>query len=80
MAVFRGIPFAEPPVGELRFAAPRPVRRWDGVREAVSFGPPPPQAAAFGMDSAGAGTPSDDDWLTVNVWSPEPRPGARGCR
>ena len=50
VAVFRGIPFAEPPVGALRFAAPRPVRGWGGVREAVSFGPPPPQAAAFGMD------------------------------
>ena len=35
VAVFRGIPFAEPPVGALRFAAPRPVRGWDGVREAV---------------------------------------------
>ncbi len=42
LAVFRGIPFAEPPVGEARFAAPRPVRGWDGVRKALSFGPPPP--------------------------------------
>ena len=75
VAVFRGIPFAEPPVGELRFAAPRPVRRWDGVREAVSFGPPPPQAAAFGMDRL-APEATGDDWLTLNVWSPEPRPGA----
>ena len=75
MAVFRGIPFAEPPIRALRFAAPRPARGWDGVREAVAFGPPPPQAAAFGMD-ASAREPAGDDWLTLNVWSPEPRPGA----
>src|SRR5260370_8390621 len=44
VAVFRGIPFAQPPVGDLRFAAPRPARAWDGVREAATFGPPPPQS------------------------------------
>ena len=75
MAVFRGIPFAEPPVGALRFAAPRPAPGWGGVREAVAYGPPPPQAGHFGMDTyspdAGGG-----NWLTVNVWSPEPGPGA----
>jgi para-nitrobenzyl esterase len=75
VSVFRGIPFAEPPVGPLRFAAPRPVREWDGVRPAVAYGPPPPQGGAFGM---GALSPDagGDDWLTVNVWSPEPGPGA----
>lgn len=62
LAVFRGIPFAEPPVGALRFAAPRPVRGWAGVRDAVSYGPPPPQAGVFGM--------------TINVWSLDPGPGA----
>ncbi|OHV34133.1 MULTISPECIES: carboxylesterase/lipase family protein [Pseudofrankia] len=76
LAVFRGVPYAAPPVGELRFAAPRPPQTWDGVRPAVSYGPPPPQADAFGQDSTAAGT-ADDDWLTVNVWSPEPEPGAR---
>ena len=75
VAVFLGIPFAEPPVGALRFAAPRPVRGWGGVREAVSYGPPPPQAAAFGMDRL-AREAAGDDWLTINVWSPEPGPGA----
>lgn len=75
VAVFRGIPFAEAPVGALRFGAPRAVRGWDGVREAVAFGAPPPQAGVFGRDPAspaGAG----DDWLTVNVWSADPGAGA----
>ncbi len=75
MAVFRGIPFAEPPVGALRFAAPRPARSWGGVRDAVSYGPPPPQASAFGMGRL-AQPAVDDDWLTINVWSPEPSPRA----
>ncbi|WP_414166687.1 carboxylesterase/lipase family protein [Streptoverticillium reticulum] len=75
VAVFRGIPFAEPPVGALRFAAPQPVRGWDGVRTAVSYGPPPPQAGAFGMDALSRDA-AGDDWLTVNVWSPEPHAGA----
>jgi para-nitrobenzyl esterase len=74
VAVFRGIPFAEPPVGGLRFAGPRPVRGWSGVREALSYGPPPPQGGHFGMDALSLD--AGDDWLTVNVWSPEPDPGA----
>jgi para-nitrobenzyl esterase len=75
VAVFRGIPFAEAPVGALRFAAPYPARGWSGVREALTYGPPPPQGGHSGLDAPsqdGAG----DDWLTVNVWSPEPDPGA----
>jgi len=71
--VFRGIPFAQPPVGALgRFAAPTPPRPWHGVREALAFGPPPPQADAFGMNQLAGG----DDWLTLNVWSPDPSPDA----
>ncbi|MEU1408158.1 carboxylesterase family protein [Streptomyces sp. NPDC005728] len=75
LAVFRGIPFAEPPVGPLRFAAPQAVRGWDGVRAAVSYGPPPPQAGHFGMDAISRAA-AGDDWLTVNVWTPEPYQGA----
>ncbi|MGW6269597.1 carboxylesterase/lipase family protein [Streptomyces sp. NPDC055060] len=74
VAVFRGIPFAEPPVGPLRFAAPRPVRG-GGARNAESYGPPPPQGGHFGMEALARET-SGDDWLTVNVWSPDPGPGA----
>lgn len=73
VAVFRGIPFAAPPVDALRFAAPAPPPRWDGVRDASAFGPPPPQAAAFGMEQRAGG---GDDWLTLNVWSPDPGPDA----
>ncbi len=63
MAVFRGIPFAAPPVGAHRFAAPTPPARWDGVRDASRFGPPPPRP----------GRPTDgDDWLTIAVWTPDP--------
>jgi para-nitrobenzyl esterase len=73
LAVFRGIPFAQPPTGPLRFAAPRPPAAWDGVRDASSFGSPPPQSGTYGP----APVPDDDDWLTVNVWSPAPDPAAR---
>ncbi|WP_433046559.1 carboxylesterase/lipase family protein [Dactylosporangium sp. CS-033363] len=61
--VFLGIPFAAPPVGPLRFAAPARMQPWDGVRPALEYGPPPPQP---GRNAIG------DDWLTVNVWTPDP--------
>ncbi|MEV4112697.1 carboxylesterase family protein [Nonomuraea sp. NPDC049695] len=78
LAVFRGIPYAEPPLGEARFQAPKPVARWEGVRDAHAFGPPPPQDATMAGRSGGdlfAGT--GDDWLTVNVWTPDADPPAR---
>ena len=71
LAVFRGITYAEPPVGALRFAAPRPAHGWAGVRMALSFGPPPPQPGLV----VGTAQQVGDDWLTVNVWSPDPTPG-----
>ncbi|MBP2707886.1 carboxylesterase family protein [Microbispora sp. RL4-1S] len=73
LAVFRGVPFAEPPVGPLRFAAPQRVRGWDGVRPAVAYGPPPPQSGLLGASQETTG----DDWLTLNVWTPAPDPAAR---
>jgi para-nitrobenzyl esterase len=76
LSVFRGIPFAAPPVGAARFQAPRPPRPWDGIREAYAFGPPPPQESGFLGRTAQRATPQDDNWLTVNVWSPDPDPSA----
>ncbi|MGW0842076.1 carboxylesterase/lipase family protein [Streptomyces sp. NPDC002787] len=77
LAVFRGIPFAEPPVGEARFAAPKPVRAWEGTREAYDFGPPPPQESGIQGRMGTLDGPLGDDWLTVNVWTPEADPAAR---
>ncbi|MEU3528125.1 carboxylesterase family protein [Streptomyces sp. NPDC038707] len=76
-AVFRGIPFAQPPVGAARFGAPRPVDRWDGVRDALAFGPPPPQEPIGGATPSPGSAPAGDNWLTVNVWTPDPDPAAR---
>jgi para-nitrobenzyl esterase len=70
LAVFRGIPYAEPPVGALHLQAPVPVRRWDGVRDATAFGPPPPQSAPWGAQTA-----ADPGWLTLTVWTPDPGAG-----
>jgi para-nitrobenzyl esterase len=78
VAVFRGIPFAEPPIGPRRFQAPEPAAPWDDVRPAKAFGPPPPQVSAPDGAPAATATAADakDDadggWLTVNVWTPYP--------
>ncbi|MFI6856882.1 carboxylesterase/lipase family protein [Streptomyces sp. NPDC050416] len=77
LAVYRGIPFAAPPVGEARFMAPRPAHAWDGVRDTYAFGPPPPQDLGNLGGPGLIDVPEGDEWLTVNVWTPEPDPGGR---
>ena len=82
VAAFKGIPFAAPPVGLLRFAAPIPPQPWDGVRDASTFSPTPPQANAQPTPSldlsplVGEGWRKGDDYLTLNIWTPDLR--ARG--
>ncbi|MGW0665243.1 carboxylesterase/lipase family protein [Streptodolium elevatio] len=70
LTVFKGIPFAAPPEGPLRFQAPAPAAKWDGVRPARSFGVAPPQLPLVpGRPSVWS--PADGmDCLTVNVWTP----------
>ncbi|WP_182359915.1 carboxylesterase/lipase family protein [Tomitella gaofuii] len=66
---WRGIPFAEPPVGPLRFRAPVPARRWSGVRDCAEFGPVCPQAEGMPIE---AELVRDEDCLNLNVWAPRP--------
>jgi para-nitrobenzyl esterase len=70
-AVFRGIPFAAPPTGPLRFRAPVPPEPWDGVREAAAYGPPSPQAVPDGRARPDRAPDTSGEWLTVNVWTPD---------
>ena len=43
LTVYRGIPFAAPPVGDLRWRAPQPAAKWEGIRQTTTFGPKPIQ-------------------------------------
>ncbi len=67
--VFKGVPYAAPPVGDLRWKAPQPLAAWDGVRMADDFGPDPMQEPIFGDMNFGAKTKSED-CLYLNVWTP----------
>jgi para-nitrobenzyl esterase len=70
---FLGIPFAEPPVGPLRWAPPSPALAWTGTRDATTFGPAPWQPSGGPLDGLVPGMGSDDqsdDCLNLNVWTP----------
>ena len=63
LTVYKGIPFAAPPVGDLRWRAPQPAAKWDGVIQATMYAPGPIQ---------GGNPPSgkSEDCLYLNIWSP----------
>nr|WP_236705093.1 MULTISPECIES: carboxylesterase/lipase family protein [Hymenobacter] len=66
---FKGVPFATPPVGELRWQAPQPAKNWTGVRQAKQFGPRAMQLPVFGdMNFRSNGV--SEDCLYLNVWTP----------
>ena len=65
---FLGVPFAQAPVGELRWKAPQPVQPWEGVREAKQFSDDPMQLDIFG-DMAFRGTGRSEDCLYLNIWT-----------
>lgn len=74
-AVFKGVPYAQPPVGALRWREPAPVQPWTGVRDAGAYGPPCAQNPYFIHD---AKETSREDCLYLNVWTPVwPRPSAK---
>lgn len=65
---FLGVPFAQAPVGELRWKAPQPVQNWKGVRDAKEFGDDPMQPNVFGdMNFRGPGR--SEDCLYLNIWT-----------
>jgi len=67
-----GVPFAAPPTGALRFAAPAPVACWSDVRDATAHGPRCPQ-----LDGEDGPVVGDEDCLTLDVWTPAADDGAR---
>jgi len=71
--VFRNIPFAAAPVGELRWAPPQPAKPWTGERKAVEAGPscPQPMNANDTPNSGGANGPTSEDCLQLNVFAPK---------
>jgi para-nitrobenzyl esterase len=77
--VWRGIPFAEPPVGDLRWRAPRPPTAWEGTLEALEFGSVCIQFAGPGGRAEGleeTDTRGNEDCLTLNVFAPPTTPKA----
>jgi para-nitrobenzyl esterase len=67
--IFRGIPFAQPPTGDLRWREPQPVKNWKGVRQAIDFGPRCMQARIFD-DMIFRSNGVSEDCLYLNVWTP----------
>lgn len=76
IASFKGIPFAAPPVGDLRWKKPQPVAAWQGVRAANAFGPSCMQDPAM-LELQEAPPAASEDCLYLNVWTPAERPADR---
>jgi para-nitrobenzyl esterase len=73
ISIFKGVPFAAPPVGDLRWKAPAPVQAWTGIKKADAFGPACMQAA----NSMGNTAPVGEDCLYLNVWTPAKKAGEK---
>lgn len=75
--VFKGIPYAQPPVGSLRWRPPAPANAWSGVLDATQFGPACPQPlSAPGSIYADPPAKTSEDCLSLNVWTPKAPPKA----
>ncbi|HSW58786.1 MAG TPA: carboxylesterase/lipase family protein [Dehalococcoidales bacterium] len=70
--VFKGVPFAAPPIGPLRWAPPQPHPGWEGIRSAKQFGRTSLQPTMQGNPPPGFGEPEemDEDCLFLNIWTP----------
>ena len=68
--IFKGIPYAKPPVGNLRWREPQPIENWKGVRKADKFGPRPMQIRTVYSDMVFRSDSISEDCLYLNVWTP----------
>ena len=68
--MWRGVAYAQQPVGQRRFLAPAPLEPWTGLRAAVEHGPLPPQGRSFVGGGRDDPKIRDEACLTVTVWSP----------
>lgn len=69
LRVYRGIPFAAPPVGDLRWKAPQPAQKWDGVRECTDFGAACPQQGTLAQMMGETLPELSEDCLYLNIWT-----------
>lgn len=69
LTIYKGIPFAAPPLGDLRWRAPQPAAKWEGVKQALAFGPSPIQGESAPDKS--------EDCLYLNVWTPAKSAGEK---
>ncbi len=67
--IYKGIPYAAPPIGDLRWRGPQPGPHWTAPRDATVFGPICPQHATEGL-IARANLPQSEDCLSLNIWTP----------
>ena len=72
LQLYLGIPFAQPPVGDLRWKAPQPMKNWTGLKETKKFGPRAVQGIVFGDMNARSNGISED-CLYLNIWTPATR-------
>lgn len=74
MVVFRGIPYAAPPVGELRFMEPQPVKKWDGILDCTAFRPtavmPDMKDSFYQQEFHLYPMDASEDCLYLNIWTP----------
>jgi para-nitrobenzyl esterase len=76
LIVFKGIPFAAPPVGDSRWRLPQPPKKWSGVRSAAEYGADCMQLP-FPGDAAPLGVKPSEDCLYINVWTPSLSPAKK---
>ncbi len=79
LSVYRGVPYAAPPVGALRFRVAQSHPGWSDVLDCESFGPIAPQIPNEALDALVGGAPQEqsEDCLSLNIWTPATDDGAR---